>query len=114
MQSYDGFLFVLPQYNWGYPAVLKNALDSLYREWRDKPASFITHGTRGGIKAAEQLTGVLQGLHMRVLDHAEAVITDNDVDEDWQLKDIPATLRPVLPALAAVDLQLTEALNNAQ
>lgn len=51
---------------------------------------------------------------MRVLDHAEAVITDNDVDEDWQLKDIPATLRPVLPALAAIDLQLTEALNDAQ
>jgi hypothetical protein len=22
-QSYDGFLFVFPQYNWGYPAVLK-------------------------------------------------------------------------------------------
>lgn len=114
VQSYDGFLFVLPQYNWGYPAVLKNALDYLYREWRDMPASFITYGTRGGTKAAEQLTGVLQGLHMRVLDHAEAVITDNDVDEDWQLKDIPATLRPVLPALAAIDLQLTEALNDAQ
>jgi hypothetical protein len=69
---------VFPQYNWGYPAVLKNALDYLYREWRDKPASFITYGTRGGIKAAEQFTGVLQGLHVRVLDHAEAVITDVD------------------------------------
>jgi NAD(P)H-dependent FMN reductase len=86
VQSYDGFLFVFPQYNWGYPAVLKNALDYLYREWRDKPASFITYGTRGGIKAAEQFTGVLQGLRMRVLDHAEAFITDDDVDEDWQLK----------------------------
>jgi NAD(P)H-dependent FMN reductase len=94
--------------------VLKNPLDYLYREWRDKPASFLTYGTRGGIKTAEQLTGVLQGLHMRVLDHAEAVIVDNDVDEDWQLKDIPATLRPVLPALAAIDFQLTEALDDAQ
>ncbi len=36
-QSYDGFLFVFPQYNWGYPAVLKNALDYLYREWRGRP-----------------------------------------------------------------------------
>ncbi len=47
---------MFPQYNWGYPAVLKNALDYLYREWRDKPASFITYGTRGGTKAAEQFT----------------------------------------------------------
>ncbi|WLR78731.1 NAD(P)H-dependent oxidoreductase [Limosilactobacillus reuteri] len=23
VQSYDGFVFVFPQYNWGYPAVLK-------------------------------------------------------------------------------------------
>jgi NAD(P)H-dependent FMN reductase len=113
VQSYDGFLFVFPQYNWGYPAVLKNALDYLYREWRDKPAGFITFGTRGGAKAAEQFTGVLQGLHMRVLDHVEAVITDHDVDEDWQLKDIDSTLRPVRPALAAIDLQLTEALADA-
>jgi NAD(P)H-dependent FMN reductase len=48
---------VFPQYNWGYPAVLKNALDYLYREWRDKPASFITYGTRGGIKAANSSPG---------------------------------------------------------
>jgi NAD(P)H-dependent FMN reductase len=27
VQSYDGFVFVMPQYNWGYTAVLKNALD---------------------------------------------------------------------------------------
>jgi NAD(P)H-dependent FMN reductase len=114
VQSYDGFLFVFPQYNRGYPAVLKNALDYLYREWRDKPASVITYGTRGGIKAAEQFTQVLQGLRMRVLDHAEAVITDDDVDGDWQLKDIHATLRPVLPALAAIDFQMTEALHDAQ
>jgi NAD(P)H-dependent FMN reductase len=46
--TFDGFIFVFPQYNWGYPAPLKNALDYLYVEWRDKPASFVTYGTRGG------------------------------------------------------------------
>ncbi|WP_034261165.1 NADPH-dependent FMN reductase [Actinospica robiniae] len=114
VESYDGFLFVFPQYNWGYPAVLKNALDYLYREWHEKPAGFITYGTRGGVKAAEQFTEVLRGLRMRVVDHVGAVITDADVDEDWQLRDIDATLGPVLPALAAIDLQLTEALAEPQ
>ncbi len=40
VSSYDGFIFVFPQYNWGYPAPLKNALDYLYIEWRDKPVTF--------------------------------------------------------------------------
>ena len=112
VSSYDGFLFVFPQYNWGYPAVLKNALDYLYQEWRDKPASFITYGTRGGSKAAEQFTTVLHGLHMHVLDeHVQAVITDADVDADWQLKDVAATLAPTAARLAAIGAQMSRALN---
>ena len=115
VQSYDGFLFVFPQYNWGYPGVLKNALDYLYEEWHDKPVSFLTYGTRGGNKAADQFTSVLHGLRMRVLDdHVEAVITDADVDADWQLKDVQATLFPVLARLAAIDFQMTEALKDTQ
>ena len=62
VDSFDGFIFVFPQYNWGYPAVLKNALDFLYAEWRDKPASFLTFGTRGGSLAAEQFHVVMVGL----------------------------------------------------
>jgi NAD(P)H-dependent FMN reductase len=115
IQSYDGFLFVFPQYNWGYPGVLKNALDYLYTEWRDKPASFLTYGTRGGSKAAEQFLTVMQGLHLRILDtHIEAIITDDDVDADWQLKDVAATLHPTRPRLAAIDAELIEALKDVQ
>ena len=115
VESYDGFLFVFPQYNWGYPAVLKNALDYLYQEWNDKPASFLTYGTRGGNKAADQFTSVMNGLHMRVTDdHVEAVITDEHVDADWRLKDVHSTLLPVLARLAAIDFQLTEALEDTQ
>ncbi|MEE6716733.1 NAD(P)H-dependent oxidoreductase [Schleiferilactobacillus harbinensis] len=37
IQQYAGFVLLFPQYNWGYPAVLKNALDYLYAEWAHKP-----------------------------------------------------------------------------
>jgi NAD(P)H-dependent FMN reductase len=60
----DAFVFVSPQYNWGYPAALKNALDHLYREWAGKPALIITYGGRGGDRCAAQLRQVLEGLHM--------------------------------------------------
>ncbi|KMK65168.1 NADPH-dependent FMN reductase [Puniceibacterium sp. IMCC21224] len=64
VQEAAGFVFLLPQYNWGYPASLKNALDHLYHEWADKPAVIVTYGSRGGGKAADQLVQVMQGIHL--------------------------------------------------
>jgi NAD(P)H-dependent FMN reductase len=115
ISSYSGFVFVFPQYNWGYPAPLKNALDFLYYEWHDKPAASVTYGTRGGNKGAAQFHGVLEGVHMRPLeDRLEIVITDEDVDEDWQLRDASATLRPYLQQVRQLDAQLVEALTDTQ
>ena len=115
VSSYSGFLFVSPQYNWGYPAALKNALDYLYREWHDKPAAVASYGTRGGARAVAQLQSVLQGLHMRALEnHLELVITDSDVDENWQLKDIEALLDPYRDQIRTIDEQLIEALKDDQ
>lgn len=54
------FIFVTPQYNWGYPAALKNALDHLYREWAGKPAMIVTYGGHGGESCGEQLAQVLR------------------------------------------------------
>jgi NAD(P)H-dependent FMN reductase len=62
--SADAFVFVTPQYNWGYPAPLKNALDHLYQEWGGKPATIVTYGARGGDKCSGQLEQVCEGLHM--------------------------------------------------
>jgi NAD(P)H-dependent FMN reductase len=115
VSAFDGFVFVSPQYNWGYPAPLKNALDFLYQEWHDKPATTVTYGTRGGSKAADQLHGVLEGLHMRPLeDRLEIAIPADDVDEDWQLRDLTATLRPYLEQARRIDTQLLEALIDTQ
>ncbi|KAB8071260.1 flavo protein-like protein [Aspergillus leporis] len=63
--SYSAFVFVTPQYNWGYPASIKNAIDYLYHEWKGKPAMIVSYGGHGGGKAAEQLKQVLQGVRMR-------------------------------------------------
>jgi NAD(P)H-dependent FMN reductase len=66
--SYQAFIFVTPQYNWGYPASLKNAIDYLFNEWKGKPAMIVSYGGHGGGKAAEQLTQVCHGLRMLPLD----------------------------------------------
>jgi NAD(P)H-dependent FMN reductase len=60
--SYDGFVFITPEYNHSFPAVLKNALDYLYAEWNDKAAGFVSLGGGGGLRAVEQLRLVLAEL----------------------------------------------------
>jgi len=53
--SFDGFVFVTPEYNHAMPAALKNAIDYLFAEWNDKAAGFVSYGLAGGVRAVEQL-----------------------------------------------------------
>ena len=39
------------EYNHGYPAVLKNAMDWTFVEWRRKPITFVGWGNVGGARA---------------------------------------------------------------
>lgn len=59
-----------PEYNHGYPAVLKNALDHVVSPWRHKPVGFVGYGGPGaGIRAVEQLRQVVIELEMLPLRH---------------------------------------------
>ena len=51
----DGFVFVTPEYNYGPPAVLKNALDWVYPEWNRKAAAFVSYGSVAGARSVQQL-----------------------------------------------------------
>ena len=60
----DGFVFVTPEYNHGYSAVLKNALDYAYQAYNRKPAAFVGYGGVGAARAIEQLRMVAVELQM--------------------------------------------------
>jgi len=60
----DAFVFVSPEYNHGIPAALKNAIDFLYAEWKDKAAGFVSYGGAGGARAVEHLRLVLAEVHV--------------------------------------------------
>ena len=62
--SFDGYVFVTPEYNHGVPGALKNAIDFLFREWNDKAAGFVSYGGAGGVRAVEQLRLVLAEVQM--------------------------------------------------
>ena len=54
----DGFIFVTPEYNYGPPAVLKNAIDWVYPEWNRKAIAFVSFGGVGGARSVQQLREV--------------------------------------------------------
>jgi NAD(P)H-dependent FMN reductase len=60
--SYDGFVFVSPEYNHSTSGVLKNALDYLFAEWNNKAAAFVSYGALGGARAIEHLRGITSEL----------------------------------------------------
>lgn len=98
--TYAGFIFIVPQYNWGYPAVLKNALDYLYREWQGKPACLVTFGGHGGSQAQIALRLVMQGLKMPVLSVAPMITLSPSASQSETLNTLVA-YEPLLPALEA-------------
>lgn len=57
--SFDGYVFVTPEYHHGTSAALKNAIDFRYQEWINKAAGFIGYGYTMGARAVEQLRLVM-------------------------------------------------------
>lgn len=86
--GYDGYIFVVAEYNNGYPAPLKNAIDMLYDEWAKKPAAFVGYGTYGATRSIEHLVNVTAKLNMVPLPaHIVAIVEPwSAVNEDGSLK----------------------------
>ena len=84
----DAFVFITPEYNHGYPAALKNAIDYLHWEWSDKPVGFVSYGgVAAGTRALQQLKQVVSVL--KLLPVSEAVnlpFFTQFIDEDGVLQ----------------------------
>lgn len=66
----DAYIVIAPEYNHGYPAVLKNAMDFVYQEWNNKPIAFISYGSAMGARSVEQLREVAIELQMAPIRNA--------------------------------------------
>ena len=79
----DAFILVMPEYNYGFTAPLKNALDYLSKEWAHKPVGFVSYGgASGGMRAVELLKPVLTALRLYAVADAVALhFVANQLDE---------------------------------
>jgi NAD(P)H-dependent FMN reductase len=72
VQEADAFAFVVPEYNYGLPAALKNAIDFLHVEWQYKPVGFVSYGgVSAGTRSVQMTKQVVTTLKMFAV--AEAV-----------------------------------------
>ncbi len=80
----DAFVFVTPEYNFGYSAALKNAIDYLNAEWQYKPVGFVSYGgVAAGTRAVQQLKQVVTTLKMFPLFEAVSIPFHTQfIDED--------------------------------
>ena len=107
----DAFIFVTPEYNHGFNAALKNAIDYLHAEWQHKPAGIVSYGgVAAGTRATQMLRQVLTSV--KVVPVVEAVnipFVAQHLDEDKRFK---ATELIDAPATAMLDelLKWTESL----
>lgn len=99
----DGYIFVTPEYNHGYSAVLKNALDYLNKEWNHKPVAFVSYGSAGGARAVEQLRQVVAELRMTQIRDQVMIRFTRENYKDGKFTDLPDyvdSTKPMLDQLA--------------
>jgi NAD(P)H-dependent FMN reductase len=117
VETADGYISITAEYNHGYPALLKNALDHAFPEFNRKPAAFVGYGNVGGARAIEQLRLVTVELEMAPLRHAVHILPDlmRPVRESDPLDlELFASLDPRLDTLVTDLLWWTEALAAAR
>lgn len=67
VDTFDGFVWVTPEYNHGVPAAFKNAFDLLYPEWVHKGVGFVGYGADGGVRAVEHWRTILANAQMHAV-----------------------------------------------
>jgi NAD(P)H-dependent FMN reductase len=75
--QFDGYIFVVAEYNRSITGALKNALDQSYKEWNRKPFTAIGYGGTGAARAIEHLRLIGVELQM-VSTHAAVHIGGSD------------------------------------
>lgn len=88
VEGSDAFVIVTPEYNYGYSAAVKNAIDYLHQEWLYKPVGFVSYGgVAAGTRAVQQLKQVVTTLKMLpVFESVSIPFHSQFIDEEGQVQ----------------------------
>lgn len=98
----DAVLLLTAEYNHSFTAILKNAIDWIYKEWAEKPVAFIGYGWVGGARAINHLHGVFEVLKPRLIEPEANLRFKKEIELDGSILDtetVTAEIKKVLDAL---------------
>ncbi len=87
--SFDGYVFVTPEYNHSTSGALKNAIDFLFAEWNNKAAGFVGYGSAGGARAVEHLRLVMAEVQVATVRNQVALSLITDFENFTTFKPAP-------------------------
>jgi NAD(P)H-dependent FMN reductase len=111
VQAADAFVFVTPEYNYGFTAPLKNAIDFLHSEWQYKPVGFVSYGgVAGGTRAVQMLKQIVTTLKMTPLFEAVTIpFVAQFIDDEGEFvpnEMLEQSVKPMLDELLRVSQAL--------
>ena len=104
LARFDGFIFVVAEYNHSLTGSLKNALDQAYKEWMRKPVAAIGYGGVGAARAIEHLRGIAVELQMVPLRNAVHIAAGSfmkvhPMGENGAMSEIEPAIKPASDAM---------------
>lgn len=95
----DAYVFVIPEYNYGMPPALVNAVDYVFKEWNYKPAALVSYGgISGGLRSAQMSKLILTTVKLVPLTEAisitffeqkineqKAFVSDKHIDNSYDI-----------------------------
>jgi NAD(P)H-dependent FMN reductase len=93
VSSADAFIVLSPEYNAGYPGVLKNAIDYLKYEWHHRPVTIVTYAYGGGVSAAAQLQQVFARIGSEIVESGVAIDIGGILNEAGGIDDTEVSLQ---------------------
>jgi NAD(P)H-dependent FMN reductase len=104
VKAADAYVFVTPEYNYGAPPSLVNALDFVYKEWNYKPAGFVSYGgVSGGLRSVQMSKQIVTAL--KIMPMMEGVPIPNyaqflDANKNFKPNDlVVASVKPMMDEL---------------
>lgn len=88
ISQYDGFVYIVTEYNRGMPSAIKNAIDYLYNEWAFKPVGYVGYSSAGAFRTISQLREVAGELNMVDIRKQLSInVWEAVADGQWQAGD---------------------------
>ena len=70
----DAFVFIIPEYNYGLPPAMVNAIDYIFHEWAYKPAALVSYGgISAGLRSAQMSKLILTTVKLVPLTEAVSI-----------------------------------------